>query len=110
LTLRITDKGSRSFCWHRKVKGRPVRIFIGRFPGISVGQARKVSEKLTADVADGKDPQAKRRSARDEPTLADLFASWMRSHAKPHKRTWEADQRQYPDVRGRQAATVPPTP
>lgn len=95
LTLRITSKGTSSFYWYRKVNGQPVRILIGRFPGVTIEQARKTSERLTAQYADGRDPRAERRAVREEPTLADLFAFWMQAHAKPHKRTWEADQRQY---------------
>lgn len=95
LILRVGPSGNKSFYWYRKVNGRPVRVLVGRFPALTVEQARRSCEKLSADAADGKDPMAEKRRAREEPTLADLFGYWMESHAKPHKRTWEADQRQY---------------
>jgi integrase len=95
LVLRVTPNGSRTFSLFRRVDGRPARMTLGAFPGMTVEQAQRRARELLGEIASGVDPRAARRQAREEPTLAALFRYWLDSHAKPHKRTWEADQRQY---------------
>ena len=95
LTLRITEKGQRSFYFYRKVKGRPIRHLLGKFPEMSVEKARNACQATSGAVAQGKDPQAERREARHEQTVGGLFAFWLDTHAKQHKRTWAEDERQY---------------
>ncbi|MGD0898890.1 MAG: tyrosine-type recombinase/integrase [Thermoguttaceae bacterium] len=94
LILRITETGQRSFCFYRKVKGRPLRMLLGRFPQMTVENARKACEAASGSVAAGKDPLAERRAARHEQTFGGLFAFWL-EHAKSRKRTWKEDERQY---------------
>jgi integrase len=94
LILRITDNDRRSFYFYRKVKGRPMRLFLGGFPETSVDKARKACQTTSGDVAQGKDPQAERRAARHEQTVAGLFGYWL-ENARQRKKTWNEDQRQY---------------
>lgn len=95
LILRITEKGQRSFCFYRKVKGRPVRLLLGTFPEMTVEQARAACRVTSGAVTQGKDPQAERQAARHEQTVSGLFSFWLETHAKQHKRTWAEDERQY---------------
>ena len=90
LQLRVTSNGAKTFCLLRKVMGRPVRMTLGRFPGISVEVARKLALKRLADLADGVDPQAEKRAARSEATLEQLHADWQAKYAQPHLRSAEA--------------------
>jgi integrase len=46
-------------------------------------------------VEDGRDPAAERREKRQEPTLAELWESYLELHAKPRKRSWQDDERMY---------------
>jgi integrase len=62
---------------------------------VTVEQAQRRARELQGQIVMGIDPRTARRKAREEPTLSVLFQFWMDSHAKLHKRTWEADQRQY---------------
>jgi integrase len=95
LTLRITDKGQRSFYFYRKVKGRPIRHRLGGFPETSVENARKACQRKSGAVADGKDLLAERHAERHEQTVGGLWLFWLETHAKQHKRTWQEDERQY---------------
>ena len=95
LILRITPAGSKSFYFYRKVKGRPVRMLLGKFPEISVENARKACQATSGKIALGKDPQAERCAARHEQTIGGLFSFWLETHAKQRKRTWKEDERQY---------------
>jgi hypothetical protein len=54
LQLRITDRGVKSFCVFRRSKrGSPERITIGRFPSLSVEQARTKAKRYLADLGEG---------------------------------------------------------
>ena len=64
LQLRVTDRGVKSFCVFRRSKrGRPERITIGRFPSLSVEQARTKAKRYLADL--GLRPQCQRLRLQD---------------------------------------------
>jgi len=92
LSLRVTPGGVRSFSLYRRIQGRPARITIGRFPDLSIEQARRAARELLGEVARGLDPTVTRRALRKEPTVGDLAEHWMK-HAKQRKRTWAEDER-----------------
>jgi integrase len=95
LALCVTANGGRTFYAAYRYSGRPVRYLLGRYPEITVEAARKLTAAALGAVAVGRDPQAERRAARHEHTVSGLFAHWLESHAKLHKRTWQEDQRQF---------------
>ena len=93
--LAVTRNGAKSFSYVRRIGSRTTRVTIGRFPGVTVDQARKQAAHLAGEIAQGKDPAAQRRKARGETTVGELFALYLDGHAKSHKRTWKEDQAQY---------------
>lgn len=95
LVLRVTANGAKSFSLFRRVNGHPTRLTLGTFPAVTVEQAQRRARELLGEITKGVDPRNARRAAREEPTLADLFAHWLETHAKQHKRTWMEDERQY---------------
>jgi integrase len=95
LCLRVSCGGSRTFVRYGKIGGRPTRVFLGHFPEMSVEQARKACRAVGGDIAKGLDPHAQRLAKRREHTLQGLWEHWLEVHAKPHKRSWKEDQRQY---------------
>jgi len=94
LAVCVTAAGTKTFYFNRKIKGKATRTRLGRFPGVSVEQARKVAKKLAGKVAEGIDPTILKRAYRDAPTLQELFEHWI-AHAKLHKKTWKDDERQF---------------
>jgi hypothetical protein len=64
---------------------------IGRFPDLTIEQARIEAQKLNGKIADGKNPAEERRAIRAETTLRELFALYLEKYSKPHKRTWKSD-------------------
>jgi hypothetical protein len=63
LQLRVTDRGVKSFCVFRRSKrGRPERITIGRFPTLSVEQARAKAKRYLADLGEGVSVSARLRN------------------------------------------------
>ncbi|MCJ7545172.1 MAG: Arm DNA-binding domain-containing protein, partial [Phycisphaerae bacterium] len=95
LCLCVWDTGVKSFELYKRMGGRPTRLKLGRFPGVTVEQARREVARLAGQIAQGKDPAEDRRKARGETTVGELFALFLEGHAKTHKRTWTEDQAQY---------------
>jgi len=91
LCLYVTRTGSKSFYWYRSVGGRPERCRIGAFPTITVEQARRRAARMNAEVAEGRNPAAKRRAWRAEPTLRQAFERYFEEHARPHKKSAQYD-------------------
>lgn len=84
--------GTRSFLLEARVKGRPRRITIGRFPDWSVAQARERALELKGIIAHGGDPTEDRARERRELTFGDLSKRYIDQHAKEHKKSWKQDE------------------
>lgn len=95
LAVRVTPAGVKTFVVFRKFERRPERVTLGRFPQMTIDQARRKTAEVNALIAEGKNPNEKRRAIRDEMTFGDLFALYLERHAKVHKKTWEKDLAHY---------------
>lgn len=84
LLLRVSSAGSKVFYVRRKVNGRSQRIQLGRFPDMSIEQARKAASAILTEIAQGRHPKQAARAARSEPTLAELFQNYITGHAREH--------------------------
>jgi integrase len=92
LVMAVTPAGAKTFYLYKRIDGRPERVLLGRFPDISVENARKLAAKVKGQVAVGANPQADRRAIRDEMTFKALFDEYMEKHSKLHKRSWKYDE------------------
>ena len=63
--LRTTPARTKSFIVECKVLGRTRRFVIGRAGRLTVAEARELGRKLLSEMAQGKDPQARRRAQRE---------------------------------------------
>ncbi len=95
LSLCVWDTGVKTFELYKRIGGRPTRLKIGRFPEVTLEQARKEVARMTGEIAQDRDPAEDRRKARGETTLGELFHLYLENHAKPYKRTWKDDQLQF---------------
>lgn len=96
LCLRVTDKGSISFCVHRRVKnGKVQRITIGQYPAISIEQARKRALQHISMLASGVSVADDLRRKRSEMTFGDLFNLYYSLHSIQNKRSHKDDKRHY---------------
>jgi len=95
LCMVITPGGAKTFYLAKRMDGRYRRVKIGAFPEVTIEQARKSAMRKLNEEADGKNPAEAKREARAAMTFGDLFTYYMTNHAKPHKRTWQKDQRLY---------------
>ena len=86
--LRVTTNGVKTWCyWYRKDGRVKRRWTIGRYPQISLAEARQ-----KARDAYGRDPAGEKVDLRHAQTFGDLADAYVRLHAKPNKKSWKKDQ------------------
>ena len=95
LKLLARPTGIKTFVLYRKIKGRPERITIGRFPEVTIEQARNQVDTLNAKIASGINPNEEKRSLRSEMTIKNLFERYLERYAKVHKKSWQEDHNQF---------------
>ncbi len=81
LMLRVSS-ANKVFYVRRKFNEKSARVHIGRFPDVSVEEARKKAAKILAEIADGKHPQQAARVIAAEPTIEDLYNNYMEGYAR----------------------------
>ena len=92
--LRVYPSGRKAYILSYRTRGGRKRLTtIGPHRILNLRQARDKARVLLANVVEGDDPQAQRATARSKPTVNDLCDTYVRRHAKVHKKTWEKDER-----------------
>lgn len=94
LTLDVTSSGSKTFYLYKFIDGKPERIYLGKFPDLSVENARKAATIHRASIAQGQNPQDEKRKIRDEMTFEQLFRNYLERHSKVNKKSWIYDERE----------------
>jgi integrase len=95
LTLRVSHVGTKAFVLYRKIDGVAERITLGRYPAMSIIQARQMVAQHNGSIAVGQNPAEQKRSLRQESTLGEVFDRYMVEYAKPRKKSWEIDEQRY---------------
>jgi integrase len=96
LQIRVTSTGAKTFCILRRVKrGQPERVTLGRYPDMTIEQARRKAAEINAAIEGGANPAEAKRAHKAEPTFADLFNEYIERHAKLEKRTWAEDVQRF---------------
>ena len=100
LTLRVTKNAAKS--WSLRFRdprsGNVSRATIGNYPDVTLEKARDTAFALRRQIAGGVNPVEKKRRDRDEAsarTFQALAERYMAEHARRHKRTAEADLRNF---------------
>ncbi len=95
LCICVTSSDKKTFFVYRKINGRPERIKLERYPGMSIEQARGKASEINASIAKGENPAQIRRAGKEELTLGELFENYLSLYAKKHKSSWKEDERQF---------------
>lgn len=96
--LRITDNGVRSWCIFYRMDGRLRNLTLGRYPALSLTEARQLARNARLTVEQGDDPQDLKKQAhrlksnRRKNTFADVAEKFIENHAKKHNKTWKKTQ------------------
>lgn len=95
LQLRVSSSGTKTLSVLRRINGTLERITIGRYPHLSIEQARRKAAEINSDIAKGLNPGEVKRGRKAELTFSDLFDAYLERHSKPNKRTWAEDESKY---------------
>lgn len=95
LGIGIGSTEKKSFIFYRKINGKPERITLGRYPDLTIEQARGKASELNSDIANGLNPSEIKRGRKAELTFAELFNEYLERHSKQHKKTWREDEEKY---------------
>ena len=97
LQLRVTHTGIKTFSLYRRIKGGPPeRVTLGRFPDMTIEQARKLAARVNSEIEEGSNPAEVKRAHKGEPTLAEFFKEYGERHGQK-KKSWSDDQQRYRD-------------
>ncbi len=96
LELMVTDQGTKSFKVYRKFNGKPVRVTLGKYPEMTIENARNEAQRVIADMISGKNPNEEKKNIRSETTFGEMFKIFMERHSKITKKSWIADEQDVP--------------
>lgn len=90
LCVRVEPSGRKTFCWFRKVNGRPEFKYIGAFPDLSIENARGKASEINASFStwkaneyQGDNPfERRRRDLTFDNVLEDYIERHLRATAK----------------------------
>jgi integrase len=93
LVMRITANGVRSFGFRfrDRIAGRDERVHLGRYPDLSLRDARRRADAIRGEIANGKNPNTTRREASDR-TFGALAERFMVEHSRRRKRSSGHDE------------------
>ncbi len=94
LQLRVTST-SKTYFVQKRVNGTPQRATLGKFPDMTIEQARIRATETSADFAKGIDPNEKKRQDRAEMTFAKFWDEYMAKYSRIRKkeRTIQEDEK-----------------
>ena len=97
LAVRVASTGVKTFCVLRKVGGKLERVTIGKFPAVTIEQARDKADEVNALIAKGENPNDQRRRDRAEMTFSKFWDEYMSQYSRVHKkpRTIQEDEKTY---------------
>ena len=100
LMLRVYPTGNKVFYFYRKVNGRPEKIKIGRFPDLSIENARGKVSELNGQLArwgmndfNGDNPLKRNRQKSTALTLRELIEAYIDRHVMANAKSSERGDR-----------------
>jgi len=99
--IRVFPSGEKTFFYRYHFEGRKRYMNLGRYPDLSLKDAREEHNKAVKLLEKGIDPiQAKEDEAAEKnqmPTVQKLYEEYMARHARPNKKekTWKEDVRNF---------------
>ena len=95
LGIMVFPSGTKTFFLYKRVEGKPDKIKLGRFPEMTIEQARKAAYENINHISKGLNPNKAKQNIRDESIFADLFQKYLEEYAKPRKISWKTDESYY---------------
>jgi integrase len=95
LALRVAAGGVKTWTLHFGPAKKRTRISLGRYPSISLANARAKALETKSAVAEGRDP---RSGSTDAMTVSDLVASYVEKHVASLRSADEIKRRLYRNI------------
>lgn len=86
LRLCVFPTNVKTFYLYRKILGKAQRIKIGRYPTITIEQARKKAVMLNAQIELGENLILKEKESKNRMTFNQLFDRYCREHLELHRK------------------------
>ncbi len=93
LLIRVQPSGSKYFVYRTKINGKDRQITLGKYPALSLSDARIKAAEYGEQRADGVDPAATPAFALEQMTIQTLAQEFMERWSKPRKKSWRQDER-----------------
>ena len=82
--VRVAPSGTKTFIVMYRLHEKKRRVSIGRYPEMSLAEAKQVALNMRAQVASGKDPVAKPASHIDD--FASVLKDFLKLHCERYNR------------------------
>jgi integrase len=97
LVLRVTARGNKIFrleAWSKRQQ-KTIKMVIGKFPDISLNDARAKAAEDMVDLTKGIDLLEREKQKREEQSLDDVFNVWLEEYARSNLKRWDQEKRRY---------------
>ncbi len=92
--VRVSPQGDKTFFVMFRVNGQRRRLTLGKYPVITIADARRAARKALGQVAAGHDPAGERPQPPAKAYLVgQLIEDYLERYARPRKRSWREDER-----------------
>lgn len=95
-SIRVATSGERSWVFFYTFEGKKRRMTLGKYPALSLADARKKHRKQLKILESGKNPSVVRKREQDEAiessTVKNLIEEYLKEHARKNKRKSSADE------------------
>ena len=86
LAVRVMPSGTKSWIFRYMIDGKPRRMTLGGYPGVTLAKARELHATAMQDIQRGIDPGAKAQAAKAKlkaaPTVSDLLEEFFEQELK----------------------------
>ncbi len=92
--VRVSPSGTKSFQLLYRVGKRLRRFTLGRYPTLTLFDARKVAQSALGEIAKGKDPAAEKKLKRVDPLhFSNFVEHFIEDYAKRQNKSWAETKR-----------------
>jgi hypothetical protein len=106
--VRITPKGTKTFALLYRINGRMRRATLGRYPIVTLAEARERARNYLNQVSGGVDPLAAQPSSGPD-LFEKIVEKYIEKYARPHTKSWAETKRLLDREFGRRWQGVPVT-
>ena len=86
LGVRVSPLGTKSFVLVYRFKRRARRLTLGRYPTLSLGDARQLALEALRSLTHGSDPQQRKEANRSSVRFADVVERFLNTYSARHHR------------------------